>query len=140
MIITKTFDFDAAHHLPNTPKEHKCHRLHGHTYRVTLECEGVLDPALGWFIDFADMERAWASIHAMIDHTCLNEHPDLRNPTCELLSLWICERFQDELGRLVSAVTVHESSSTSCRVTVADVAAYLKSKFWPQQNAELPKP
>jgi 6-pyruvoyl-tetrahydropterin synthase len=41
--ISKTFDFDAAHHLPFVSEGHKCRRMHGHTYRVELVCEGTLD-------------------------------------------------------------------------------------------------
>ena len=34
--ISKRWDFDAAHRLPFLPPEHKCHRMHGHTYAVEL--------------------------------------------------------------------------------------------------------
>ena len=34
MEIFKEFTFEAAHRLPNLPAEHKCSRLHGHSFRV----------------------------------------------------------------------------------------------------------
>jgi len=40
MEIFKEFTFEAAHRLPNVPEGHKCARLHGHSFRVELICEG----------------------------------------------------------------------------------------------------
>ena len=37
---------DAAPLLPNVPDGHKCGRLHGHTYRITIWCSGAVNPAL----------------------------------------------------------------------------------------------
>ncbi|HKJ74990.1 MAG TPA: 6-carboxytetrahydropterin synthase, partial [Alphaproteobacteria bacterium] len=54
MEIFKEFTFEAAHLLPNVPPEHKCRRLHGHSFRARLYIEGDLDPSLGWVTDFAD--------------------------------------------------------------------------------------
>ena len=34
MEIFKEFTFEAAHRLPNVPPDHKCARLHGHSFRV----------------------------------------------------------------------------------------------------------
>ena len=36
-VIGKTFSFAAAHFLTCVPPSHKCARLHGHTYTVTVE-------------------------------------------------------------------------------------------------------
>jgi 6-pyruvoyltetrahydropterin/6-carboxytetrahydropterin synthase len=32
--LSKTFHFEAAHDLPTFPPDHKCRRLHGHSFRV----------------------------------------------------------------------------------------------------------
>jgi len=34
------FEFEAAHFLPHVPEDHKCHRMHGHSYHVTIYVEG----------------------------------------------------------------------------------------------------
>lgn len=52
MRIGKTFRFDAAHFLPNVPDEHKCKRLHGHTYHVTVSIEGPVGFESGWVMDY----------------------------------------------------------------------------------------
>jgi len=36
MEIFREFTFDAAHRLDHLPEGHKCARVHGHTYRLTV--------------------------------------------------------------------------------------------------------
>ena len=54
--IWKSYRFEAAHHLGGLPPEHQCGRVHGHSYRVTLEIrsEGLTDP--GFVTDFGDLK------------------------------------------------------------------------------------
>ena len=40
MEIFKEFTFEAAHRLPYVAPGHKCGRLHGHSYRVTVHLDG----------------------------------------------------------------------------------------------------
>ena len=112
LLIAKSFDFDAAHFLPNVPDGHKCKRLHGHTYQVEVICEGEPDER-GMVVDYADLARAWLPIHAVVDHRALNEVPGLENPTSEVLALWLLDRFVSAVPETV-AVRVYESSSTWC--------------------------
>ena len=39
MEIFKEFTFEAAHRLPNVPPGHKCARLHGHSFAVSVHIE-----------------------------------------------------------------------------------------------------
>jgi 6-pyruvoyltetrahydropterin/6-carboxytetrahydropterin synthase len=110
--IAKVFDFDAAHFLPRVAAEHKCRRMHGHTYRVELICAGPLDQH-GMVLDYAEIAKAWEPVHAALDHRILNEVPGLENPTTEVLAPWIFERIEASLPELV-AVRVYESSTTWC--------------------------
>lgn len=110
--ISKMFDFDAAHHLPKVPPDHKCFRMHGHTYRVELICEGEIDER-GMVLDYAEITSAWRPLEAMLDHHVLNEIEGLENPTTEMLAPWILRRV--EISKLV-AVRVFESSTTYCEV------------------------
>jgi 6-pyruvoyltetrahydropterin/6-carboxytetrahydropterin synthase len=107
------FSFEAAHRLPNVPAEHKCARLHGHSFHVRVTVTGPVDPRLGWVIDFADVKRAFAPLHAQLDHYYLNEVEGLENPTSEVLAQWIWSRLTPALPML-SAVEVRETCTAGC--------------------------
>jgi len=113
--LSRTFRVEAAHRLPNVPAGHKCARLHGHSFHITLRVGGDVDPVLGWVIDYADIDRAFAPLHAQLDHNYLNEVPGLENPTSELLARWVLERAVLPRGRLL-AVTVAETCLSECTV------------------------
>ncbi len=116
--ISRKVRFEAAHRLPHVPEGHKCRRLHGHSFRVTLVVEGPVDPRLGWIVDFGDLEAAWRPLHERLDHRYLNEIEGLENPTAENLARWIAERLQVPGARLVR-VTVHETCTSAATVHVA---------------------
>jgi 6-pyruvoyltetrahydropterin/6-carboxytetrahydropterin synthase len=109
--IRRTFRFEAAHRLPNVPAEHLCSRLHGHSYHVTVEVTGDVDPHMGWILDFADIDVAWKPLHAILDHYYLNEVPGLENPTAENIARFVYERLVLPAGRL-HAITVHETCTS----------------------------
>jgi 6-pyruvoyltetrahydropterin/6-carboxytetrahydropterin synthase len=113
--ISKTFSIEAAHRLPHVPEGHKCARLHGHSFQITLHVSGDVDPTLGWIVDFAELTRAFEPIHALLDHRYLNDVPGLENPTSELLARFILERVTLTHGHL-SAVSVAETCSSRCIV------------------------
>ncbi|MEY2423250.1 MAG: 6-pyruvoyltetrahydropterin/6-carboxytetrahydropterin synthase [Acidimicrobiaceae bacterium] len=92
--VFKEFTFEAAHRLPNVAPEHKCARLHGHSFMVAVHVEGEPGAESGWVMDFADIDRAFAPLHQQLDHRYLNEVPGLDNPTSERLAMWIWERLE----------------------------------------------
>lgn len=120
--ITRSFYLEAAHRLPHVPEGHKCSRLHGHSFKVTLHVGGELDPKLGWIVDFADIDRAFEPLFKLLDHQYLNEVPGLENPTSELLARFILDRVKLPSGELV-AVNVAETCTASCTV-YADVTTH----------------
>jgi 6-pyruvoyltetrahydropterin/6-carboxytetrahydropterin synthase len=113
--ISKTFPIEAAHRLPHVPENHKCARLHGHSFQITLHVSGDVDPRLGWIIDFAELARAFEPLHAQLDHRYLNEVPGLENPTSENLARFVLERVKLASARL-AAVSVAETCSSRCIV------------------------
>lgn len=110
--ITKSFTFDAAHWLPEVPEDHKCRRLHGHTYEVIVGLEGAIDPRLGWVVDYGEVSRVVDPVVRELDHRCLNELDGLSNPTAELLAAWLYARLQPGLPQLAD-VTVRETPRTA---------------------------
>ena len=113
MEIWKEFTFEAAHLLPNVPDDHKCKRLHGHSYRVRVCVEGDLHPKLAWVVDFADIAKAFEPLRLRLDHYYLNEIEGLENPTSEVLARWIWTRLQPVLPGL-SRVEVSETCTAGC--------------------------
>jgi 6-pyruvoyltetrahydropterin/6-carboxytetrahydropterin synthase len=110
MQIEKEFIFDSAHFLPLVPEEHKCRKLHGHTYRVTIAVSGEID-ARGWIIDFAEISAVVKPILRTIDHTLLNSVEGLENPTAENIAQWIYARVKQELP-VLDFVIVQEGESS----------------------------
>ena len=113
MEIFKEFGFEAAHRLPNVPPEHKCARLHGHSFRCEVHVSGPLDPKLGWVLDFAELKAAVQPIIAQLDHRHLNEIAGLENPTSENLAIWIWDRLSPSLPGL-TRIVIRETCTSGC--------------------------
>jgi 6-pyruvoyltetrahydropterin/6-carboxytetrahydropterin synthase len=69
MIVTREFRFEAAHRLPHHGG--KCKHLHGHSYRVEVQVEAVVDPSTGISVDFGDMKPLGKWIDDYLDHATL---------------------------------------------------------------------
>lgn len=114
MDIFKTFTIEAAHRLPNVPPEHKCARLHGHSFRIEIHVAGEPGVESGWVMDFADIKSAFQPLFDALDHRYLNDIEGLDNPTSERLAMWVWERLKPALPSL-SEVVVHETCTSGCR-------------------------
>ncbi|MCR4316682.1 MAG: 6-carboxytetrahydropterin synthase QueD [Planctomycetes bacterium] len=111
--LRHTMTFDAAHRLIKVPADHKCARLHGHTYSVDVVVEGDVDPETGWLIDFGKMKEIVEPLRKRLDHYYLNEIEGLENPTAEVLAKWIWDRVAGKLP-ILSAIEVRESCQNAC--------------------------
>lgn len=113
MDVFKEFTFEAAHLLPNVPPDHKCRRLHGHSFRVEVHVRGEVARETGWVVDFADIKRAFTPLRRQLDHHYLNEIEGLSNPTSENIARWIWNKLLPELPGLCKVV-VHETCTSGC--------------------------
>jgi 6-pyruvoyltetrahydropterin/6-carboxytetrahydropterin synthase len=111
--IFKEFTFEAAHRLPNVPPGHKCARLHGHSFNVSVHIAGPVGDDSGWVRDFADLTCAMKPVLAELDHYYLNDIEGLENPTSEVLARWIWSRIHPALPEL-SHVIVRETCTSGC--------------------------
>lgn len=118
----RRFRFEAAHRLPNVPPGHKCGRLHGHGFEVTLHRQ-ARDAAA------EAMTHAQASVLAQLDGVCLNDLPGLDNPTSELVAHWIWQRIGGDVPGL-SRVSVCETRTSGCHF---DGTAY---RIWKSKRFE----
>lgn len=78
--VTKEFTFDSSHQLKNY--DGACARLHGHTYKLQVSVEGVVDDR-GIVLDFKDLKSMVNDkIINDLDHYFLNDKLDF-NTTAE---------------------------------------------------------
>jgi 6-pyruvoyltetrahydropterin/6-carboxytetrahydropterin synthase len=115
--LSKTFRFEAAHHLP--AHDGKCRRVHGHSWVGVIEVQGdtlhTSGPKAGMVVDFYDLNAAVEPIvEAYLDHHDLNIMTDLENPTSEAIARWLFNRLVVTVPQL-SAVTIRETCTSECR-------------------------
>ena len=84
--VRKTFEFSAAHRL-TLCYDSKCTGLHGHNWRVTVECRARELDENGMVVDFTHIKRM---VIDRLDHKVLNDVFDF-NPTAENIARWIVE-------------------------------------------------
>lgn len=110
MQISCEFHYDSAHWLPLVREGHKCGRLHGHTYQLTVIVDGPIND-VGWVMDFADIKdqvRPWL---ARLDHRLIND--EIENPTVENQLLWWWERLNQSIHWLYEVRLREGISSTA---------------------------
>jgi 6-pyruvoyltetrahydropterin/6-carboxytetrahydropterin synthase len=100
MEIFREFCFEAAHRLTGVPADHKCSRLHGHSYRLEVHVAGEVDSQSGMVMDFADIKTAAGPICE-------------ENPTSENVARWVWERLKPALPEL-SKIVVRETCTSGC--------------------------
>ena len=113
MDVFRVFQVEAAHFLPNVPEDHKCRRLHGHSFRIEVHVSGEIGAESGWVMDFADLKRAFQPLFDQLDHRLLNDNEGLPHPTSENLARWIWDRLNPDLPGL-SKVVVQETCNAGC--------------------------
>lgn len=100
MIITREFNFDAAHYLENY--DGKCANLHGHTFFLSISLKGNADPKTDMVLDFTKLKAIVnEEIIEVLDHKYLNDVLDF-NPTCENIAKWIYDKLKMRLCDLHS--------------------------------------
>lgn len=96
------FGFEAAHALPNLPPDHKCRRMHGHSF--------VVEAAAG---DLDALTPHLQPVYDRLAHRCLNRIEGLDNPTSENVARWIWNELSRDVEEL-SSVVVAETCSARC--------------------------
>jgi 6-pyruvoyltetrahydropterin/6-carboxytetrahydropterin synthase len=119
--IGKRFSFDAAHHLPDLPEEHKCRRVHGHTFavEVIVGSDNLVPP--GFVTDFGDLGPFADYIRSELDHRNLNEvlnFPPTSEAIAQHLARWFITNVQPKISGQLVAVRVAETPSTWAQYTV----------------------
>ena len=110
--ITKKFEFEAAHFLPDY--EGPCKNTHGHTYKLEVSLGGELTPEAGYFgmiYDFSLLKKTvQEEIISKMDHSLLNNF--FKNPTAELMVCWIRDQLITKFGTSLIRVRLYETSNS----------------------------
>lgn len=114
MKVVKEFCFSAAHSLAKVDAEHKCRELHGHNYRIRIECSGPLD-ARDMVIDFDEIKLVVAPIVRRLDHKYINTVVGYDNTTSEWLCQWLAQEIGNDLPG-VCAIEVWETDTCGARL------------------------
>ena len=111
--LTKSFRFEAAHHLAGTTLGAGSEEIHGHSFRAEITVRGTPDAATGMVVDLGILDARMAEVRKLLDHKLLNNVAELGAPTLENLTRFIWDRVQ-EAGH-VTKVSVHrDSCKESC--------------------------
>lgn len=128
VMLRRRYDVDAAHQLTaGVPEGHKCRRLHGHRYEVTLYVQGEPDEN-GVLIEYGDLDAVVNPMMARVDHHFLNTLSERcstaeaflvsENPTVERLAQW----FGNALSGLIRSAKADGQRLRLVRVAVQETA------------------
>ena len=103
VILGVSSSFEAAHYIKADTG--KCHRLHGHSYKVEVEVSGYPDND-GMVINFKNLKTMLDSILEMYDHKNLNEELSMDNVTAEFLASILWDELEREINTMQNVLEV----------------------------------
>lgn len=130
-IITKEFRWEMGHRLPFHTG--LCKNIHGHSYRMIVSLEGMLDES-GFVIDYFDVKNIVQPLVDKLDHSFLCSSDDSMvlnfleknglkhvvvefNTTAENIALWFAEQIKQQFLNFKNIysieITVFETASAS---------------------------
>ena len=101
MKIAKDFRWEMAHRLQC--HKGKCFNLHGHSYKMQVEFEGVIDPDTGMVLDYFDVKDIVGPLVEELDHSVIIYEKDsiLIDKISELNSAHVIVPFETTAENLV---------------------------------------
>jgi len=114
--VCKMFEFEAAHHLPGY--KGACRNIHGHSYKLEVEVEGIMDGVSGMLMDFSELKSiVKKNIIDRVDHSDLNVSLLLsktQSPTAEVMLLVFVGWINRDLpkGIVLRRIRLWETSSS----------------------------
>lgn len=105
--IWKEETFESALLLETAPPHAAQQQLHGHSYVLRLYLSAALDQALGWTVDYSELQAQFAPLRQQLDHHLLNELPGLSAPSLSALLLWLREGLSVALPSLCQLELEH---------------------------------
>lgn len=117
--ICRRYDFEAAHHLQGAvPPNHKCARIHGHSYVLEVMISGELENGMVMGLEFDVIDAVAKALIKMVDHQLLNDIPGLSVPTIENIAPWFANAIKNGLGDIPVTVRIYEGPRSWAEVSV----------------------
>ena len=117
--ISKQWTLDAAHSISTVAEDHKCRRLHGHTYRVRLTLEALIADD-GMIYDYGLMAPFAEYLRDELDHRNLNDV--IQGPTT-------AERLASHLFHVACQVLPNLPTGAKVKVAVSETPATW-AEYW----------
>ena len=87
--------------------------MHGHSFKVEIHIEGVVDETIGWIYDHKLISNAMAPLLEILDHSYLNDIEGLECPTIEIMAAWFWRKLEHLLPGLAEIV-IYETPTARC--------------------------
>ena len=94
MIIFKNIILMQRTICPNSRKNHKYNKVHGHSYEIIIKLKGELDPKNNWVMDLEKLDSYVKPVLSKLDHSILNEVKGLEKPTSENIAKWLWQKLK----------------------------------------------
>ncbi|WP_353192438.1 6-carboxytetrahydropterin synthase [Pandoraea pnomenusa] len=122
--LSRSFVFEAAHTLNrrdiDPPSMDASRRIHGHSYRATVEVTGSLSGASGMVLDLACLDAELACVRERLDHRLLDDVAGLGPATLENLCAFIWRALAPHLAGLSRVSVSRDARGDACSLTMRD--------------------
>ncbi len=123
--LSRSFVFEAAHTLIrrdiDPPGIDASRRIHGHSYRATVEVTGGLQGANGMVLDLACIDAELTRVSERLDHRLLDDVAGLGPATLENLCAFIWRALAPRLNGLSRVTVSRDARGDACSLTMTDI-------------------
>ena len=113
LLIEREFRFESSHNLIFLPIGHKCRRLHGHNYIISLSFYNKVNVRSRFILDYHYIKIKINYLLKKVDHMHLNDIEGLGNPTSENLSIWFLKKMMIYFY-CINSIVVSETCFSRC--------------------------
>ncbi|WP_083254021.1 6-carboxytetrahydropterin synthase [Pandoraea sp. ISTKB] len=122
--LSRSFVFEAAHTLNrrdiDPPSMDASRRIHGHSYRATVEVTGAPIGESGMVLDLAQFDVALSRVSERLDHRLLDDVAGLGPATLENLCAFIWRALAPHLVGLSRVTVSRDARGDACSLSMRD--------------------
>ncbi|VVE74824.1 6-pyruvoyl trahydropterin synthase family protein [Pandoraea sputorum] len=122
--LSRSFVFEAAHTLNrrdiDPPSMDASRRIHGHSYRATVEVTGAPMGESGMVLDLAQLDAALTRVSERLDHRLLDDVAGLGPATLENLCAFIWRALAPHLVGLSRVSVSRDARGDACSLSMRE--------------------